>query len=320
MLKKVAILLAVWQPREDWLIELLDSLDRQTYQNLCLYVRDDASPTYPIERLERVLKDHITRFPFVLHQNEQNRGSNYTFEELVRDAGDDCDYIAFCDQDDVWLPEKIKNTVTLFETSPLSPKLVCANVSVMDGDGKEIAAKMEDHRQRHIFQRGTTLAPELIHRNFVMGCTVIMERKTALSYLPFPNELVHDHYLAFRAAAEGAIDYLEEPQMRYRVYGGNQTGVMTGVQTKDDYYKRRIEVFRARVDCLCNYANLPELTLAKEWCDARCANFKREKGGFRSLWRTRKINKVTSLFELFALRAPMPLFRLAVRMIQKGVL
>ena len=95
---------------------------------------------------------------------------------------------------------------------------------------------------------------------------------------------------------------------------------MTGVKTKQDYYKRRIEVFGARVECLCGYASLPELTQAKEWCKARRANFKREKGGFRSLWRTRKINKVTSLFELFALRFPKPLFRLAVRMIQKGVL
>ena len=320
MLKKAAILLAVWEPREDWLIELLDSLNCQTYQNLRLYVRDDASPTYPFEQLERVLSEHITRFPFVLRKNERNLGSNKTFAELVRDSEDDCDYVAFCDQDDIWLPEKIQNTVRLFEESPLSPKLVCANVSVMDGEGNEIAPIMEEHRKRHIFRRGEGLAPELIHRNYVMGCTVIMERKTALSYLPFPDELVHDHYLAFRAAADGTIDYLAEPQMRYRVYGGNQTGVMTGVQTKEDYYKRRIEVFSARVNCLCRYAELPELTEAQTWCEARRANFNREKGGFRALWRTRKINKVTSLFELFALRFPTPLFRLAVRMIQKGVL
>ena len=34
--KTVAILLAVYDPREDWLIEMLDSLNQQTYHSLRL--------------------------------------------------------------------------------------------------------------------------------------------------------------------------------------------------------------------------------------------------------------------------------------------
>jgi len=191
MLKKVAILLAVWEPSEDWLIELLDSLNCQTYPNLCLYVRDDASPTYPHEQLARILKEHITRFPFVLLKNELNLGSNKTFAELVRDSGDDCDYIAFCDQDDIWDADKLSNTVALYETSPLTPTLVCANVRVIDGDGKPIAPDMESHRKRHIFLRGEGLAPTLIYRNFALGCTMVMERGRALSYLPSDREALN---------------------------------------------------------------------------------------------------------------------------------
>jgi len=317
--KTVAVLLAVWEPREDWLIELLDSLNGQTYPHIRLYVRDDASPTYPLSRLQELLAAHITKFPYTLHQNEQNLGSNQTFAALVCDCNDER-YVAFCDQDDVWLPEKIANTVRLLEESRLSPVAVCANVSVMDGEGKEIAPTMEAHRRRHTFLRGNGLASGLIYRNCVMGCTMMMERKRARSYLPFPNELVHDHYLAYRAALDGAIDYLDEPQMRYRVYGGNQTGVMTGVRTKQDYFDRRIAVFDARLRCLKQYADSEELQKAQIWTDARKKNFSRERGGFRALWKTRNVNRVTSLFELFALRFPTPLFRFAVRLIQKGAL
>lgn len=318
MKKDLAILLAIYNPREDWLIELLDSLNRQTYENLCLYVRDDASPDYPIERLEHVVKEHITAFPFVIRQNETNLGSNKTFEALVRDCHEH--YIAFCDQDDVWLSEKLANTVSLFEESPLSPTLVCTNVSVIDGAGQEIAPTIDAHRRRHTFLRGEGIAPTLIYRNFVMGCTVVMERARALSYLPFPSELVHDHYLAFRAAVDGTIDYLQAPQMRYRVYGGNQTGVMTAVKTKDDYRKRRIDVFCDRIRALSSYTSLDELDEAKRWCDARIQNFERKKGGFAALRRMRHVNRATSLFELYALRFPTPLFRWAIRLIQKGVL
>ncbi len=314
----IAVLLAVYDPREDWLIELLDSINAQTYPKIKLYVRDDASPNYSPERLEEVLKRHITAFPFVLHRNEQNQGSNRTFGELVKDCKEP--FIAFCDQDDIWLPEKLEKTMRLFSESPLNPVLVCTNVSVMDGDGKEIAPRMEEHRKRHTFMRGEGLAPSLINRNFAMGCTMLLRRETALQCLPFKDGVVHDHYLAFYAAVQGAIDYLEQPQLRYRVYGGNQTGVMTGVFSKEEYYKRRIEVFETRVRLFSELASLSELEQARAWCEARRRNFLREKGGFGALFRLRKFNRVTSLFELVAPRLPGPLFRFAIKLIQKGVL
>ena len=114
-------LLAVYQPNEEWLIELLRSLNAQTYAPLRLYVRHDASPSYKAERIRALLEEHVTAFPWVLKENESNVGSNRTFEELVRDACEE-DYIAFCDQDDVWLPEKLANGVRLLEESPLSPR------------------------------------------------------------------------------------------------------------------------------------------------------------------------------------------------------
>ena len=125
---------------------------------------------------------------------------------------------------------------------------------------------------------------------------------------------------AFRAAADGALDFLAEPQMRYRIYGGNQTGVMTGVTTKEDYRRRRIDLFEARVRSFAQTVNLPELDQALLWSQARVACFEHNRGGWRALWKLRKINTVTSLFELTVLRLPTPLFRIAIRLVQKGIL
>lgn len=314
----VAILLATYNPPVHWLGELLDSLNAQSYPNLCLYVRDDASTSISMRELDEILRKHITAFPYKLLQNEQNLGSNGTFEALVRDCNEP--YIAFCDQDDVWNPDKIENTLSLLQSSPLHPVTVCTNVSVIDGDGNPIADRMEHHRKRHVFLRGEGLAPELIHRNFALGCTMIMERERLLSYLPFPKEIVHDHYITFCAACDGAIDYLDEPQMRYRVYGGNQTVVMAGVRTKEDYLARRILTFDQRIKHMSRVASLPALKEASEWSRARLMNFHREKGGFRALWKTRHTDPKTSLLELLILRLPTPLFRFVISLIQKGVL
>lgn len=316
--KTVAILLAVYRPRQDWLIELLDSLNRQTYPALTLYVRDDASEDGSTEGLGELLRTHITAFPFVLNRNDRNLGSNGTFEALIRDCREDC--VAFCDQDDVWLPCRVENSVRLLEESPLRPVLVCSEVSVIDGNGKQIADTMNRHRRRHVFLRGEGLAPELIHRNFAMGCTMLLPRERALSYLPFPQSVVHDHYLAFRAALDGAIDYLPEPQILYRVYGGNQTGVMSGVRTKEDYLQKRILVFADRVACFSAVSDLPELKTAREWADARLSCYRRERGARRRLRKLGKINPTTTLFERYAWIMPGPLFRLAIRLTQKRIL
>ncbi len=318
MQKAVAILLAVYDPPQTWFAELLDSLNRQTYQNITLYVRDDASPTVPLATVEQMLAEHITEFSYFLYQNDVNMGSNKTFAALVEDAQNE-DYVMFCDQDDVWLPQKVENTVHLYENSPLSPTVVCTELTVTDGDGKIKSPLMSQHRRRHVFLRGEGVAPSLIYRNFCVGCTMLLSRERAKSYLPYPDEVVHDHYLAFRAACDGAVDFLEEPQILYREYGGNQTGVMTKVDSKEDYYNRRIEVFAGRAAAFAaRIPDLPELQSAVAWCEARRLNFKRKKGGMRALWKTRRQNPVTSYFELLAPRMPNWLFRMAIRMIQKG--
>ena len=81
--KSLAILLAVYEPNEAWLAELLQSLNQQTYPNLRLYVRHDASPTYTAERLRQALEQNVTAFPWVLKENPRNMGSNKTSSALL---------------------------------------------------------------------------------------------------------------------------------------------------------------------------------------------------------------------------------------------
>ena len=80
---RIAILMAVYEPRMDWLREQLLSLDAQTYPNLMLYIRDDCSPTVPFEEIQSCVQDCIRAFPYEIKRNEKNLGSNGTFEWLT---------------------------------------------------------------------------------------------------------------------------------------------------------------------------------------------------------------------------------------------
>ena len=99
--------MAVYEPRLDWLKEQLDSLNAQTYPNLKLYIRDDCSPTVSFEGIKKLVSESITAFPYIIGRNSENWGSNTTFELLTKEA--DGKYFAYCDQDDIWLPEKLRN-------------------------------------------------------------------------------------------------------------------------------------------------------------------------------------------------------------------
>lgn len=310
----ISILLAVYDPNLLWLREQLVSLDRQTYPNLRLYVRDDASPTVPFEEIEACVRECVTRFPVIINRNEENVGSNLTFQRLTMEA--EGRYFAYCDQDDSWLPEKL--SVLEEAITRHHALLVCSDVQVMDGLGEKTADSITRLRPRHRFCSGEDLAGQLLYRNFVIGCTMLISASTAKEACPFVKYMVHDHYLALFASMHGRIYSVPEPLVRYRIHGNNQTGVLHGITTKEDYAQKHLGLFIARIRELSARFSFPELSLAQQWAAAREENWKgRARGSYR-LWKLRRVNPSTSYFELIGRRLPPCLFQRAVKRIQRG--
>lgn len=312
----IDILMAVYEPRMDWLAEQLDSLNAQTYPNLRLIIRDDCSPTTPFEAVKALVAARITAFPHTIAGNERNVGSNATFEMLTREATGA--YIAYCDQDDIWLPEKLETLQSALERSGAG--LACSDVMPVDENGDKIADSIAAIRPRHIFKSGGGLAGELIYRNFVIGCAMLIRREIAQAALPFAGSMVHDHYLAFFCALNHDIAAVKAPLLRYRQHGGNQTGVLAHIKTKADYVEYHLLPFCRRVEELSQRFELDELHRAARWAEARQMNVRREPGGMRRLLAEGRVNPTTTLFELVMLRMPQPLFHAAVKLISWGKL
>jgi len=311
---QVSILLATYEPRMDWLRQQLLSLDAQTYPSIKLYVRDDGSTAASFEETRKCVEECIRSFPYEIQRNEENLGSNITFERLTRDA--DGEYFAYCDQDDIWLPEKIAQLEEQLSAS--RAELICSDVILIDGEGNEFAKSITELRRRHIFLQGEGLAPKLIYRNFVIGCTAMIRAETAKSALPFARHMVHDHYLAFYCAMRGPIEVSSEHLVRYRIHENNQTGVLAHVTDRKSYIENHMYPFCDRVAELQERFFLPELDKAAQWAQARKKNAARQTGGMKMLWALRHVNQMTTLFELIALRFPEFLFRPVLRWIQTG--
>ena len=318
---QIAILMAVYEPRMDWLKEQLDSLEAQTYPNLRLYVRDDCSPTVPFGDIQECVRNCIHSFPCEIKRNEKNLGSNGTFERLTEEA--EGVYFAYCDQDDVWHPRKLEVLQRTMEAEKAA--LVCSDMYVIDEKDRQIADSITRVWPHHVFLEGPNLAASLLVKNFALGCAMLIRSEIAKAALPFCPYMVHDHYLALCAAAEGCIVTLHEPLISHRIHSVNQTSVLAGVTDRKSYYRIRLEGLENRLNWLqSRFSDDPELILeirnAKTWITAREKWFSGDLSQGGTIWKYRRYSKGASLFELTTARMPEPLFRHAVKLVQKGIL
>lgn len=305
----ISILLALYEPRMDWLKLQLDSLNAQTYPNLRLYIRDDCSQTVPFSEIEKLAASCITAFPYSLSRNDHNAGSNGNFELLTQEA--EGEYFAYCDQDDIWFPEKLAVLQSCLEKE--GAELVCSDMYIIDGSEKRIADSMTKIRRHHVFHSGCGLAEKLLISNWVSGCTMLIRSESAKAALPFCPYMVHDHYLALWSARRGKIISLPDRLISYRVHEDNQTLAMSGVQDKESYLRVRIEDLILRMEWLRRRFSQDrelsaEIRTALRWARARRNYFLGDRSAGKTIMQYRRFSPLTSLFELAMAGSPEKLF------------
>ena len=314
----ISILMAVYEPRMDWFREQLVSLNEQTYPNLRLYVRDDCSPTVPFAEIQSCIQDCISNFPVQIMRNEENLGSNGTFEHLTQEA--DGVYFAYCDQDDVWLPEKLE--FLYHALTKKGAKLVCSDMLVINDTGTVIADSITKVRRRHVFMSGEGLAEHLLFFNFVTGCTMLLAASDAKAAIPFCPHYVHDQYLALFCAEQGYILSIAQPLICYRIHGGNQTLEMSGVKDHASYKQERIDVVVNRMRWLkrhfkCSESLQRTITLGLTWAEARSRNWE-HRGGMYTIWKYRRFSPFISIFELIGAWFPNQILMFFVELKRKN--
>lgn len=163
-MKRVLVLMSTYNG-EKFLGEQLDSLYNQTGVDLHILVRDDGSVDTTIEILKKYSE---TKGKLEILQGK-NVGASKSFFEVVHYAQTQLpkfDYYAFCDQDDVWLPDKLISAVDLLEDKGFN-KLYFCRANYVDINlnfiGTAPAIKFFDY---------TTC----IYRNPALGCTMVFDR------------------------------------------------------------------------------------------------------------------------------------------------
>jgi glycosyltransferase involved in cell wall biosynthesis len=214
---RVEVLLATYQGAGP-IGQLLDSLAAQTLPVWRLRTRDDGSSDGT--------QDKITSHPqlgdrvYVLDQPKGQLGATHNFLALLRGAGTEADYYAFCDQDDVWHPDKIERAAeALSGIEGHRPALYCGRQRLVDDTGREMGLSPDFS--------GTYKFTTAISQNIATGCTVVLNKpaRDLLVQADDTNVQYHDWwaYLLVMGAGGAAI-YDAQPHIDYRQHSANAVG------------------------------------------------------------------------------------------------
>ena len=223
MVKRITVLLPVYNG-ERWLPSLLESLRAQTEPDFDVLIQDDGSSDGTPALLEALGPDARFRFGA---ESGQRLGAKGNFLSLMRQA--DAPAVALCDQDDVWLPERLALGRKALEEAERrlgtdTPVLVHGDCAVTDAEGSILHASFFRHQG---WDPAANTLPRLLVQNNVTGCTVLMNAalcRLAAAHADPARIFMHDWFLALTAAAFGEIVFLPRPLVRYRQHGGNAVG------------------------------------------------------------------------------------------------
>ena len=206
---------------EKYLAAQLKSLEEQTLLPEELVVFDDCS----VDGTVSVLHEFAKNAPFAaeIHENLSPLGAAQNFAAALAAAKGD--YIAFCDQDDVWQKDKLRLAMEVMQKTETAakgePVAVHTDLTVVDENLQTVQHSL--HKSQLLPQNANLT--NILAQNPAVGCTMLINKPLKKLMLPMPKEAVmHDFWAAVLAAAAGKLVYVDTPMVLYRQHGKNCIG------------------------------------------------------------------------------------------------
>jgi glycosyltransferase involved in cell wall biosynthesis len=223
----VSIVIATYNG-EIFLREQLDSVVNQTHSLLEIIIADDCS-TDNTWKIVQEYEHKDSRVKAI--RNNANIGYTKNFEKAV--LASQGRYIAFCDQDDIWRPDKIEILLKNME----GYQFCFSDSELIDEGGKSLGKKLSDLKNVESY----TNPLAFLIGNCVPGHACLVSREALLKALPFPTSFVYDWWLAF--------NFVNAPLVQYRQHQNNSVAAIKiqGARRAKKSRLQKIQSIRLRV-------------------------------------------------------------------------
>ncbi|MDG0980898.1 MAG: glycosyltransferase [Halieaceae bacterium] len=242
---KVLVLLAMFNGRV-WIEEQLESIVNQTGVNISVLISDDKST----DKCDELLKASIESSANLhLVTNSESSGSaGQNFFRLIRECDcDQFDYIAFSDQDDTWLTDKLVAGIECLENSTAS------------GYSSSALAVWPSGKEKLVSQVRKTRNLDFLFEGAGQGCTFILKseffgyiKKFCVDNREVTNRFYYHDWLVYILARASDVEWFfdERSFIRYRQHATNDTGAKGSIEAvrsrwrliSNGWYKSQVEI------------------------------------------------------------------------------
>lgn len=195
----------------------IDSLISQSINFDELIICDDNS----MDNTRLILEDYSKRDHRIkVFFNATNIGFKANFEKALQLSKGD--FIALCDQDDIWEPDHLK----LLFSNIRDKYVACGDSHLIDSNG--ISRNMNLSDAKHFSYSGN--CDQLfrfitLYQNPFQGASMLLRRDFLSIALPIPDNIkYHDVWFAAMACLLNSFVYVPEVVTNYRIHGNNASG------------------------------------------------------------------------------------------------
>jgi glycosyltransferase involved in cell wall biosynthesis len=218
----IDILLSTFNGQK-YLKSLLDSIALQNFKFWRLIIRDDGSTDNSKEIINLFRKKHPEKV-LTINDEKGNLGPKYSYSELLKYSN--AHYKMFCDQDDIWFPDKIKltyDTMKEYEIDPSIPLLIYTDLIVVNEILNPISRSFFKFQNINVHLDNNMYY--LFYKNPAPGCTIMINHAAAKAILPIgSNAIMHDWWITIGCKIKGKVVCLNKPTALYRQHQYNLLG------------------------------------------------------------------------------------------------
>lgn len=198
-----------------YLEQQLNSLRLQTFPAHEVIIYDDYSDDDSVEVVQSFIDQY--QLDWKLYVQPENVGYIKNFICALKKAKGEL--IFLCDQDDIWVSDKIEHYIYKF--------LEFENMLCLNSTARFIDAKNRPLRKQYLLdgQLFEVSFKDILFRNISMGCTMAFRRELLDFYLAnTQGNAPHDWEMNAIAAMQEGLFYESRAFISYRVHENNTTG------------------------------------------------------------------------------------------------
>jgi len=219
----VAVLLCSYNG-ERYLKEQLDSIFSQSHGNFRVYVSDDGSTDSTQELLDKYVGEFGSRHVDIFAGPGQGFARNFLSISCRSEIK--ADYYAWCDQDDIWHPDKLARAIARLSLVPEGvPALYCARTELVDKNGEHLGFSPD-------YSRSACFGNALV-QNIAGGNTMVLNDALMNLLREAGNNvsIVSHDWWAYMivTGCGGVVLYDSESSVLYRQHGQNCVGSNSGL-------------------------------------------------------------------------------------------